>query len=147
MLPHVEDGTITLIGATTENPSFSVNSALLSRSRVVVLEKLSPKVVFDILQRALEKLQIKMIIESGSNETNTTYSQEDVFIDEGAITYLSNLSDGDARTALNCLEMSHQIIKQKVAEVKFDKALSTQSSTKNVITIDDIKQEIRLKKQ
>ena len=143
LLPHVEDGTITLIGATTENPSFSVNSALLSRSRVVVLEKLSPKVVFDILQRALEKLQIKMIIESGSNETNTTYSHEDVFIDEGAITYLSNLSDGDARTALNCLEMSHQIIKQKVAEVKFDKALSTQSSTKNVITIDDIKHSIK----
>lgn len=143
-MPHVEDGTITLIGATTENPSFSVNSALLSRCRVLVLEKLSPNVIFDIIQRALEKLNIKIITESEKNETNTTYTQDDIFIEEKAVLYLSNLADGDARTALNCLEMSHQISKEKVEEVELNKALANQnSSTKIVITIDDIKQSIK----
>lgn len=54
-LPHVENGTITLIGATTENPSFSLNSALLSRCRVVIMEKLHVNEVMQILERALEK--------------------------------------------------------------------------------------------
>lgn len=58
LLPHVEDGTIVLIGATTENPSFSVNSALLSRSRVVVLEPLSKESLIKILDRALEYLKV-----------------------------------------------------------------------------------------
>lgn len=53
-LPHVESGAITLIGATTENPSFSLNSALLSRCRVIVLEKLSTDNIFDILKRSLK---------------------------------------------------------------------------------------------
>lgn len=55
-LPHVECGTITLIGATTENPSFQVNSALLSRCRVLVLEKLSVTAVSSILHRATDSL-------------------------------------------------------------------------------------------
>lgn len=53
-MPHVESGAITLIGATTENPSFSLNSALLSRCRVIVLEKLSVDNIFNILQRSLK---------------------------------------------------------------------------------------------
>ena len=57
----MEDGTITLIGATTENPSFSVNSALISRCRVVVLDKLSPNVIIEILSKALEELKITII--------------------------------------------------------------------------------------
>lgn len=52
-LPHVESGVLTLIGATTENPSFSLNSALLSRCRVIVLEKLPPKCIIEILKRSL----------------------------------------------------------------------------------------------
>lgn len=54
LLPHVESGTVTLIGATTENPSFSLNSALLSRCRVVVLEKLDSVHMFQILSRSLK---------------------------------------------------------------------------------------------
>lgn len=57
-LPHVECGTVTLIGATTENPSFQVNAALLSRCRVLVLEKLSVEAMGSILNRAVEKLGI-----------------------------------------------------------------------------------------
>lgn len=53
-LPHVESGAITLIGATTENPSFSLNSALLSRCRVIVLNKLTTENIIDILKRSLK---------------------------------------------------------------------------------------------
>ena len=55
-LPHVEDGTITLLGATTENPSFQLNSALLSRCRVIVLEKLQPPEIESLLRRALPRI-------------------------------------------------------------------------------------------
>src|SRR5256886_14209880 len=53
LLPHVEDGTLTLIGATTENPSFELNTALLSRTRVIRLERLEPEAIVRILKRAL----------------------------------------------------------------------------------------------
>ncbi len=55
-LPHVEDGTITLLGATTENPSFQLNSALLSRCRVIVLEKLQTEEIEVLLRRALSHI-------------------------------------------------------------------------------------------
>lgn len=57
----MEDGTITLIGATTENPSFQVNNALLSRCRVIVLEKLDKEAVRQILDRAVQKLGIEVV--------------------------------------------------------------------------------------
>ena len=68
-LPHVEDGTITLIGATTENPSFYVNNALLSRCRVVTLDKLSVENVKEILSRAIEKLGVKIVGLEGDKKT------------------------------------------------------------------------------
>ena len=58
-LSDVEDGTITLIGATTENPSFHINNALLSRCKVIVLEKLSSETIVKILKRAVEGLSFK----------------------------------------------------------------------------------------
>lgn len=60
-LPHVECGTIILIGATTENPSFQVNAALLSRCKVLVLEKLSVEAMLSILDRALAALGIRVL--------------------------------------------------------------------------------------
>lgn len=66
-LPHVESGTIILIGATTENPSFSLNSALLSRCRVIVLEKLTSENLYKILERALRFYNI-LIIDGGKKE-------------------------------------------------------------------------------
>ncbi|XP_023219210.1 ATPase WRNIP1-like [Centruroides sculpturatus] len=60
-LPFVENGTIVLLGATTENPSFSLNSALLSRCRVVILEKLGVQRIQEILQRAADKISFKII--------------------------------------------------------------------------------------
>lgn len=65
-LSHVESGTITLIGATTENPSFSLNSALLSRCRVIVLEKLNAEHIIAILERTLVVIGGK-IVKAGEN--------------------------------------------------------------------------------
>lgn len=79
-LPHVECGTVTLIGATTENPSFQVNSALLSRCRVIVLEKLSVEAMEAILIRAVKSLGLQILNKdeqyagsvNGSNSKSST---------------------------------------------------------------------------
>lgn len=89
LLPSVEKGIITLIGATTENPSFEVNSALVSRSRVLVLKKLKKKDIKKIIQRALK---------------NKKSNLEKLKIEEEAIEFLTQMSNGDARMALNTLE-------------------------------------------
>jgi putative ATPase len=92
-LPHVEKGTIILIGATTENPSFEVNSALLSRSRVVVLNKLSEADVKEIVARALR-------------DEERGLGGMKIDISEDAMTHLAGQADGDARVALNALELA-----------------------------------------
>jgi putative ATPase len=91
-LPHVENGTIILIGATTENPSFEVNSALLSRTRVVTLSALSEGDLRVIIERALKDR------EKGLGAKKITMTKE-------ALEIISVLSNGDARTALNIIEM------------------------------------------
>ena len=91
ILPHVEDGTVTFIGATTENPSFEVIGPLLSRSRVFTLETLTPLQVETIIRRALENQ------ERGLGELNVELDQE-------ALEHLVNIANGDARIALNALE-------------------------------------------
>jgi len=93
ILPYVEDGTVTLIGATTENPSFEVISPLLSRSRVYALEPLTAEHVETILRRALADE------EHGLGATN-------VDIDDDTIAALANAVGGDARIALNALELA-----------------------------------------
>jgi len=96
-LPHIESGVITFIGATTENPSFSLNAALLSRCQVVVLEKLSPASLFLILQRGLQDYGVHLEEDQDHNE-NGTISGE-------AMRYLTNIVDGDARSAINTLQL------------------------------------------
>jgi putative ATPase len=92
-LPHVEAGTIVLVGATTENPSFEVNSALLSRSKVLVLQPLSVDDVVEILRRALAD-DVR-----GLGALRVT-------ADDAALTALAVHANGDARTALNRLEQA-----------------------------------------
>jgi len=92
-LPHVEGGTIVLIGATTENPSFEVNSALLSRAKVYVLQPLGVPEVVRILERAL------VDAERGLGAMN-------VDADEAALTALAVHANGDARIALNLLDQA-----------------------------------------
>ncbi len=91
-LPFVEDGTVCFIGATTENPSFEINSALLSRARVYVLRSLSHDDVKQVLGRALER-------EAGDGAGHVT-------IDTDAMDTLARAADGDARRALNLLEIA-----------------------------------------
>src|SRR5690606_19842885 len=90
-LPYVESGVITLVGATTENPSFEINGALLSRSRVFVLEQLTPDELSGLLQRALED------DERGLGGRGLSISGE-------ALALLARHADGDARRALTALE-------------------------------------------
>ncbi len=92
LLPHVEAGTVTLIGATTENPSFSVVAPLLSRCRVFTLEQLAQDELQHILQSALDDF------ERGLGEL-------DLEVEDGVLGLIARMSDGDARRALNLLEM------------------------------------------
>jgi putative ATPase len=91
-LPHVEKGTIIIIGATTENPSFEVIGPLLSRCRVFVLNQLSPEELKIIAHRGLKELKVK--------------------IQPKALDFLVNLANGDARVVLNALEIAASLINQ-----------------------------------
>ena len=96
LLPHVEDGTITLIGATTENPYFEVNSALLSRMRVWRLEALSDEDVATVVRRALEDAERGLAGALGPDGG--------VALEPAAFDHLISLAGGDARSAMNVLE-------------------------------------------
>jgi putative ATPase len=91
-LPYVEDGTVCFIGATTENPSFEINSALLSRARVYVLRALTAEDVLQVLRRALAREY------AGDDDAVTP--------DDDALLTLARAADGDARRALNLLEVA-----------------------------------------
>ncbi len=93
LLPYVENGTVVLIGATTENPSFEVNSALLSRSRVFVLKPLSQNEIYEILSRALKNK------ERGLGNLRVKASAE-------VLKFLAVMANGDARIGLNALELA-----------------------------------------
>ena len=93
-LPFVENGTIILIGATTENPSFEVNSALLSRCKVFIFKKLSEDNILDLLNRSLK------------DKTNGL-GNFNIKIENDALSFISRYADGDARTAYNILELAY----------------------------------------
>jgi putative ATPase len=100
LLPAVEEGLLTLVGATTENPAFEVNGALLSRVRVYALQALTPDDVATLLHRA-----------AGAN------------VDEDAIEFLAARSEGDARTALNALELASETATDRVTLARVEDAL------------------------
>ncbi|MDO9067975.1 MAG: replication-associated recombination protein A, partial [Deltaproteobacteria bacterium] len=96
-LPHVEKGTVVLIGATTENPSFEVISALLSRSKVLILKGLEAAHILSILQRAINsELGLKPLLVAAESD---------------ALEFISQACQGDARTALNALEIAVSMAK------------------------------------
>ena len=107
-LPHIEDGTIIFIGATTENPSFELNNALLSRLRVYVLKSLDGNELRSLINRALKNTECGL---GGS----------DLSIDEGAVSALVNYADGDARRVLGALELA--------ADLTLDGKISLQVSS------------------
>ena len=110
LLPHVESGIVILIGATTENPSFEINSALLSRSRVFVLNLLTAE-------------DLKMIIANALTDKIRGLGNYKVKYDDEVLDYLALLANGDARTALNVLELAVTATKPgKSGIIKLDKA-------------------------
>ena len=93
LLPWVENGTVILIGATTENPYFEVNAALVSRSRIFQLKKLTDKDLFDIAEATIK-------------DESRGYGKYDVCFEEGALEHLVKVSNGDARSLLNAMELA-----------------------------------------
>lgn len=91
-LPHIEDGTITFVGATTENPSFELNSALLSRARVYLLKALTPE-------------EIEQVLDQAMTDKERGYGGQNLLLQESTKQMLAELVSGDARRALNSLEM------------------------------------------
>ncbi|MFK5913166.1 MAG: replication-associated recombination protein A [Woeseiaceae bacterium] len=95
-LPYVEDGTFTFIGATTENPSFELNNALLSRARVYILKSIDEEALIQVLKRAL-------------SDSNLGLADKNITIDDEALSLLAQVADGDARRALNLLEIASDL--------------------------------------
>ncbi|MGB3073136.1 MAG: replication-associated recombination protein A [Candidatus Moraniibacteriota bacterium] len=107
LLPHVENGTLTLIGATTENPSFEINAALLSRARVLVLEQHTPEHIEFLITAALEKDEL--------------LKAKGLVVDTAALHFIAGVSGGDARAAYNILEacasLGQRVTSELVEEV------------------------------
>ena len=124
VLPYVEDGTIVLIGATTENPSFEVNSALLSRSRVFVLKALGDADVKSLISRALA-------------DKERGLGNDAVSIDDDALEALAGLANGDARVALSTLEFAAAAAPQtEDGTRRIDRALVSDAMQRRVVAYD-----------
>jgi putative ATPase len=122
-LPYVERGTIRLIGATTENPSFEIISALLSRCRVYVLEPLSEAQIAGLLRKALEDS------ERGLGALELT-------ADDDALELIANYSSGDCRSAYNTLEVAAQLAQAEGAKRHIDRALAGEAVQQRVLMYD-----------
>jgi putative ATPase len=110
-LPYVEDGTVTLIGATTENPSFEINSALLSRARVFVLTRLDAADLVRLLERALA-------------DERRGLGAWRLAAEEGALAMIADVADGDARAALGLLDLAARTLRP-AGQASFDTAPGT----------------------
>ncbi len=110
-LPFVENGTLTFIGATTENPSFELNNALLSRARVYVLKTLEIEALTDIINRAITDR------EQGLGDRSIT-------IDDDALELILLAADGDARRALNLVELAADLATENKSGIKLDRAVA-----------------------
>ncbi|HUA67714.1 MAG TPA: replication-associated recombination protein A, partial [Candidatus Saccharimonadales bacterium] len=125
LLPDVESGVVKLIGATTHNPFFFVNSPLVSRSQIFELQPLSEEELFALLQRALK-----------DEDRGLGYMK--ISADETALRHLAKIADGDARKALNALEIAAlTTAPDKNGVVQIDLAAAEQSIQKKAVVYDD----------
>jgi putative ATPase len=122
-LPYVERGTIRLIGATTENPSFEIISALLSRCRVYVLEPLTDEQIAGLLRKALE-------------DTERGLGAMELTADDDALALIAGYSSGDCRSAYNTLEVAAQLAQAEGANKHIDKALAAEAVQQRVLMYD-----------
>lgn len=109
-LPHIEDGTIIFIGATTENPSFELNNALLSRARVYVLKSLTVDEIESVLKQALQ-------------DPVRGLAKDRLILEENLLQVLAEYANGDARFALNCLELMVDMAEETENGKKIDRTL------------------------
>src|SRR5207253_142746 len=120
-LPYVERGTIRLIGATTENPSFEIISALLSRCRVYVLQPLSEEQITALLRRAL-------------HDSERGLGGKGLTADDEALALMASYSSGDCRAAYNTLEVAAQLADEGAKHI--DKAIATEAIQQRVLMYD-----------
>src|SRR5690606_28303952 len=127
LLPYVESGEITLIGATTENPSFSIISPLLSRARVFIFEQHSKENILAVLERALQNLNISA--------------------EAKAMELLAEAGNGDIRFALNALELAAQLLESSIQGQqtggKIGKAKSGKMASRPKLTLDIAKSAVQ----
>ena len=121
LLPDVEEGIVTLIGATTSNPFFAVNSALVSRSQIFQFEPLTPADIRILLRRALA-------------DKDRGLGQHDVRLHEDALEFLAEVCDGDARRALAALEIG--VLSSDVRPLEFTRALAEESVQRKAVVYD-----------
>ena len=121
LLPDVERGVVALVGATTQNPSFALTTALVSRSRLFALEPLSPADIAAILRRAVA-------------DREQGLGTEQVTLDEDALAFLVESSDGDARRALGALEVG--VLSESRRPLVFDVALARESVQRKAVAYD-----------
>jgi putative ATPase len=122
-LPYVERGVIRLIGATTENPSFEIISALLSRCRVYVLQPLSEERIAELLRRAL-------------NDKERGLGALELTADDDALTLIASYSSGDCRSAYNTLEVAAQLAQAGAATKHIDRPLAIEAVQQRVLMYD-----------
>ena len=109
-LPFVEDGTVVFIGATTENPSFELNNALLSRCRVYVL-------------RSLDNTDISQLIKRALQDSERGLGAKNLQLDDEALALLASAADGDARRSLNLLEIASDLAREEGGSLVIDPAV------------------------
>jgi putative ATPase len=122
-LPHVEDGTIVLLGATTENPSFEVIGPLLSRARVLVLKELAGENVVAIMRRALA-------------DTERGLGKVEIRADDDVLDYITGVAHGDARVALNALEYAASVLSRAKGERVLTRKIAEDALQKPFLTTD-----------
>lgn len=123
LLPHVEDGTIILIGATTENPYFEVNNALVSRS---IIFSLNP----------LEKEDIKELILNAINDKERGFGNKNIEIADDALDFLADVANGDARAALNAIELAVITTDEKNGIIRIDIDVAQECIQKRALNYD-----------
>lgn len=123
MLPHVEDGTVILVGATTENPYFSVIAPLVSRSRIFQLEPLSQD-------------DLRVILQSALDDPERGYGQRRIDVTDEAVAHIVNMAGGDARNALNALELAVETTPPDAGVIHIDLAVAEESIQRRALRYD-----------
>jgi len=123
LLPHVENGTLTLIGATTENPYFEVNKALVSRSRIFQLT-------------VLTEADLKAIAMQALSDKERGYGGKNVVIDDDALNHLVHTANGDARGVLNALELAVETTAEEGGVIRITRAIAEDSIQQRAVLYD-----------